>query len=190
MPRAKAQLFLFVMPSPAAVVADVDDVAEVEPAEPVWTCERMDRTGAARYVHLIRHPDDPERSPRPKGGVADKAPHVTLDKTTLRQWKPQLRRQLSDGIPRTFNRLCVELLGFTADVAFNTPVDEALWWLVRFGEVEHTTKAPILFRRRDVRVATCKPCRDEHSHHDHHQGVWARADGSEPVVCLCPKCEA
>lgn len=40
---------------------------------------------------------------------------------------------------------------------------------------------------RWARVETCGLCR-RGEHADHHQGVWARADGGDPVVCLCETC--
>jgi len=107
-----------------------------------------DRSGAAKYLHLVRAPGDPERRPRPKGGVADRAPHRTLGRTSSARWEPVLLEALADGTPRTFNRLGVELFDLTADVIAGTSVDRALWGLVTRGLVEHTMELPILFRRR------------------------------------------
>jgi hypothetical protein len=106
----------------------------------------IDRSGPAAYVHLIRSAADPERSPRPSGGREDRAPHRTLKKTTVEYWQGQIRALLDDGISRTFNRIGVELLDQTADMLLGSPVDAALWSLVKSGNLEHTTEIPILFR--------------------------------------------
>jgi hypothetical protein len=100
----------------------------------------------ARYVHVIRHPDDPERSPRPRGGREDRAPHRTLAVVAADEFKPQILALLSDGVPRSFNRIGVELLDQTADMLLGSPVDRALWALVDAGDLELTLEAPVLFR--------------------------------------------
>lgn len=126
------------------------DSANPEPDHlgPFVTGRVVDRKGAATYVHLIRAPDDPERSPRPKGGVRDRAPHRTLSKQPAAFWEPEIVAALADGVPRTFNRIGVERFDLTADVLFTTSVNKALWSLVERGILEHTLVAPILFRIR------------------------------------------
>ena len=115
-----------------------------------WVTGRYaDRSGAAKYLHLVRAPGDPERRPRPAGGLAERAPHRKLGRTPAAQWEPVLLAGLADGVPRTFNRLGVELFDLTADVICTTPVDTALWNLVNRGLVEHTMELPIFFRRRE-----------------------------------------
>ena len=119
------------------------------PAQPVFVTGRYaDRSGAQVYLHLVRAPDDPERSPRPRGGQPDRAPHRTLAKRKAADWEPVLLEALADGQARTFNRIGVELFDLTADVLCTTPVDEALWNLVHRGLLEHTLQIPILFRLR------------------------------------------
>jgi hypothetical protein len=113
-----------------------------------WTCHPVDRSGSAAYLHLVRGRDDPERSPRPAGGYVDRSPHLKLRKTDAADWRAQIVAQLTDGVPRTFNRIGVELLDKTADVLFGSPVEDALWSLVADGLLEHTLKAPVLFRLR------------------------------------------
>jgi len=109
----------------------------------------IDRSGAAAaYVHLIRGADDPERAPRTRGPDRDAAPHLTLKRTTtIDQWRARILAHMADRVPRTFNRIGVELCGLTADVLFSTPADPALWALVEAGDLELTMEAPILFRR-------------------------------------------
>ena len=113
----------------------------------IWTHERVDRSGAAAFVHLLRHEADPTRSGRPRGGRVDRVPHRTLNRNTPRGLERQILELLSDGDPRTFNRIAVELWDVTADVAFGTAADEALWRLVD-SAIEHTLQAPIFFRLR------------------------------------------
>jgi hypothetical protein len=115
-----------------------------------WVTGRcVDRSHEAIYAHLVRRLDDPERRPRPPGGVADKMPHRTLAKTTTAaDWQPKIASLMADGLPRTFNRIGVELLDLTADVLFKGPVDQALWLLVEAEALEHTLSVPVLFRAR------------------------------------------
>jgi len=100
----------------------------------------------ARYLHIIRAGDDPERSPRPIGGRKDRAPHRTLAETPIATCEAQILGLLADGDARTFNRIGVELLDHTADTLMGSPYDAALWNLVDRGELEHTLDHPVLFR--------------------------------------------
>ena len=106
----------------------------------------VDRSGMAAYVHLIRGEDDPERSERPVGGRLDRSPHRTLAEVPVEDCAKQILALLSDGVPRTFNAIGVELLDHTADTLFGSPYDAALWRLVGDGQLEHTLAAPVLFR--------------------------------------------
>lgn len=108
----------------------------------------MDRAGAARYVHLIRAPSDPARSPRPgfASGRDQNDEWRAIAKLPISRVKRAILHLLKDAVPRTFNRICVELWDKTADVLFETAPDAALWELVSEGELEHTLRAPILFR--------------------------------------------
>ena len=112
-----------------------------------WTRNPVDRSGASAFVHLIRHEADPTRSSRPRGGRDDRAPHRTLNRKTSRELERQILELLSDGEPRTFNRIAVELWDVSTDIAFGTAPDEALWRLVD-SAIEHTLQAPIFFRIR------------------------------------------
>jgi hypothetical protein len=52
----------------------------------------------------------------------------------------------TDGVPRTFNAIGVELLDHTADTLAGSPYDLALWRLVDERQLEQTLDAPVLFR--------------------------------------------
>jgi hypothetical protein len=117
------------------------------PAEEWVTGVVPDRRGTAQYVIMIRSPEDPERTPRPKGGRKDRAPHRKLAKTTVAGWRPQILTLLEREGPMTFNALSVLLIDKTADITGGTPLEEAVWKLVLERQVAFTLEAPILFKR-------------------------------------------
>ena len=156
-----------------------------------WTSHPVDRAGAAAYIHLIRDKDDPERMSREDAkrlGVRELAPHKRLDRVPVSEWRRLIRKHLHDrasstGYPEadrakeirsefTFNRLMLELAGVTADIAFETNADRALWELVAAGTLEHTTSTPVLFRLVDPNEPL--------------DGVWASLDGDN--VWRCHEC--
>lgn len=98
------------------------------------------------YTHLIRSPDDPKRSPRPKGGWKDRAPHLTLRKANRLVLGLRLLEVLGEQ-ELTLNSIAVLGWDLTADVVFTTPINDILWDLVEQGVLEHSMKAPILFRK-------------------------------------------
>lgn len=112
-----------------------------------------DRSGLARYTHLVRSPDDPKETVKRGRGNADVAPHLTIKKTvTVEAATASIRRLMADGAPRTFNRICVELTGRCADVLFEGPYDVALWKLVEEDALVLSSKiAPIRFRLAEAR---------------------------------------
>jgi hypothetical protein len=134
----KAQQLVF------AALADPEAAAPGEREYVVGV--RVDRSGIARYLHLIRDPNDPDRSPRPVGGRADRAPHRTLAKLSVDAAGEEMLRLLADGRPRTFNAIGVELLDHTADTLHGSPYEKALWELTARGALEHTLDVPVLFR--------------------------------------------
>ena len=122
------------------------------PRRKVWNTGWVpDRTGMYAYVELIRGPDDPKRSPRvPVGDPRSDTMALwrkELLKSTVADWIPRVLFLLADGVPRTLNRIAVELLDKTADVVAGTPLPETLWTLALRSELHFTTEAPILFRR-------------------------------------------
>jgi hypothetical protein len=106
----------------------------------------VDRAGIGRYIHVIRAADDPWRSPRPKGGRANRFPHRTLAEIPIDRCAEMIVALFADGKPRTFNAISVELLDHTADMTLGSPLDRALWRLVAESRLEHTLTAPIRFR--------------------------------------------
>ena len=103
-------------------------------------------SGPAQYTIMIRSPDDPQRSPRPRGGNKDRAPHRALEKTTPDSWTSAILSALHEWGPSTFNALSVLLLDKTADITGGTPIEEALWRLVCDQKIAFTLEAPILFK--------------------------------------------
>lgn len=126
--------------------------AQVAPSERRWvTGVRPDLSGRYAYVLMIRHPSDPER--RRRGSeTGDIAPHRTLAKVPVETFMRSIANLLTDGEPRSFNRISVELTDKTADVTTDSPFEEALWRLVEAGRVEFTPDAPVLFRRSSLRM--------------------------------------
>lgn len=101
----------------------------------------------SRYTEIIRHSKDPERTPR-----GARPTDVSRWRRELKghpsKWGPKLLEHMRDGVPRTLNRLALELVDFTADIVLGTALNEALWALVEVGAVEFTPQAPIFFRYR------------------------------------------
>jgi hypothetical protein len=100
-----------------------------------------------RYVHLIRADDDPERSPREKRRGQETKWNSGWSRNNQEMWEEGILNHLSDDIPRTFNRIMVEIADANADTAFEKAPDWALWKLVETYHLEFVNKAPLLFRR-------------------------------------------
>lgn len=115
---------------------------------PQWfTSIQPIREGAYAYVEMVWGPEDPKRPPRPKKGQPrqDRAPHLTLERTTLESWIEPIYTLLTDAKPRTLNAISIEIVHKNADVTAGTPFGEALWELVRRGDVCFTRVAPRYF---------------------------------------------
>lgn len=68
-----------------------------------------------------------------------------------------------------------------------TPTEDSMRW----GDPDSRwPDSPQLFDAgpADPKRQLCGACR-KGEHHDHHTGVWAKADGSDPVICDCSTCE-
>lgn len=73
-------------------------------------------------------------------------PHNTIRKWKLDDIEDAVMGLLSDGKPRTFNAIGVELWDKTADILSESPVEEAVWQLVEKQHLEFTLRAPVLFK--------------------------------------------
>lgn len=101
------------------------------------------------FTHIIRSPDDPARPSRAEARAAGDGYGEAWKRLRKRQPEDvaaEILAHLQDGVPRTFNRIAVELWHITADVAFEGVGNTALWDLVVQQKLEHTMTAPILFR--------------------------------------------
>lgn len=112
-----------------------------------WFTGPIERLDMHRYVHLIRDPNDPERSPRENRRGQELKWNTKAGQGQVEAWKEAILDHLADGEPRTFNCMMVGIADVTADVVFERPPDQALWELVASYQLEHTNEAPILFRR-------------------------------------------
>lgn len=110
------------------------------------------RDGASKYVHLIRDKDDPVET-KARGAEAratgERRAGYAKRMGKPEDWRARIVAHLADGKPRTFNAICVELIGCTADVMFDNAPDVGLWLAVERMEVALTHEAPIFFVHRD-----------------------------------------
>lgn len=110
----------------------------------------------AQYVVLIRAADDPDpiadnkrdtpeyKAIRERWGVS---PHLTIKKLPPEQIEAALLDALAKLEPCTFNRVAVGAFTLTADVISIERLMDIWWGLVERGVIEHTSRAPILWRR-------------------------------------------
>lgn len=99
-------------------------------ARPRWTYHfgLPDRSGMAKYLHLARSPYDLEET-KARGAGKREADHWKRT-DSVETFRQRIADLFQDGEPRTFNTICVELTGTTADVWFEKAPDAALWSLV------------------------------------------------------------
>lgn len=86
------------------------------------------------YMHLIRNPRDPMRHERLSKHSNEQLLediNYKLNKCTPGEWAVRICKCLSDGSPRTFNRIMVEEASVTADIAFRKNPEHGLWLAVR-----------------------------------------------------------
>lgn len=118
-----------------------------EPVPPEWSYYFgvPERTGLKKYTHLIRSELDPDETlGRGFGRDIDRKSNGKPAGRKVDHWKnpgsvdefvKKIRALMSDGRPRTFNAICVELTGTTADVWADKEPDHALWQLVEKEEL-------------------------------------------------------
>ena len=113
--------------------------ARIAPAL-IWQDALPDTRGARQYTLLIRAPDDERFEARRRGRAAggQLAWRAALSEATREQWLKAMRRVLSDGSPRTFNRIVLEASGgkYTADIAAGKAPEAALWTMLHQKELE------------------------------------------------------
>lgn len=110
------------------------------PVKIIWNCGLPDRSGTSQYTLLIRAPGDEtfekRRRGRKSGGQLEWKD--ALSPLTRGVWLEKIREVLTDGTPRTFNRIILEASGgrFTADIAAGKAPEQALWELHEQGHLE------------------------------------------------------
>lgn len=105
---------------------------EIPDEQPRWTYHvgLPDRSGLARYTHLIRGPEDlDETMPRHKGR-RDPIHWKKISQDTS-HWKSKILEffDAHEG-PATWNTIAVTITGTTADIWMDDVPDRALWELV------------------------------------------------------------
>ena len=126
------------------------------------------RNPEAGYTHLVRAAGDPERSGAAKEQGRGWSGYVLqrkLKQGCLGDFTGPILGLLRDGVARTFNRITVELLDVTADVAFGTPFEDALDELFDCEQIEMADGPPIFWR-----IAERAPTREHLATRDGSQG--------------------
>ena len=132
------------------------------------TRNNVQRNPEAGYTHLVRAAGDPERSGAAKEQGRGWTGYVLqrkLKQGCLGDFTGSILGLLGDGVARTFNRIAVELLDVTADVAFGTPFEDALEELFDCEQIEMSEGLPIYWR-----IAERAPSREHLATRDGSQG--------------------
>lgn len=139
--------------NPAPTEED-DERSEPPPIEPrarAYFYVDPDRSGTATYLHLFRDKADPQRAPR--GPIPTPFAWRRINDASAEQWADAIVTHLADGVPRTFNRIALELTTMTADIAFQSTLDEGLWLAVAEKRLLLTLEAPVYFTLPE----SCRP---------------------------------
>lgn len=105
---------------------------------------------AGRYWHIVRGPDDPERSPREERRGQETAWKRKLTgPLAAERWADLFMRVLGDGcykdrLELTFNAMCV-IAGDINSATAQDPQEEALWALVLRGMIEMAWPDPATY---------------------------------------------
>ncbi len=103
-----------------------------------------ERSGTAKYVHLIMWTGDPPETMGRGKGKQELDENICSEGRSSTHWKrthsaevykEKIMSLMSDGEPRTFNRICVEITGTNGNVWFEKEPDIALWSLVEEGRL-------------------------------------------------------
>jgi hypothetical protein len=128
-----------------------------ELAPPEWTYffGAPKRPGILKYTHLIRSDLDPDETlgrgfgrdidRKPNGKPVGRKPGHWKNPGSVAEFVKKIRKLMEDGRPRTFNAICVELTGTTADVWFEKEPDQALWQLVKDEELGFAQEMGAIF---------------------------------------------
>lgn len=81
------------------------------------------------------------RTSRSLGGENDRA----KKSGSPDEWATRIVALLRDGRPRTFNTICVQLVGTTADVLVSCPIEQGLWLACERLDLAWTERAPIFW---------------------------------------------
>lgn len=108
-----------------------------------------------KYLIVIRGPNDPTCSQErrrqknePQAARGEMRPMRLIRARPREQWRQDIRKLLDDGVARTFNHICIELIDHDSATCFQEFPEQALWDLVLGGVVEYTPRAPVYFRKR------------------------------------------
>lgn len=116
-------------------------------ARPTWQYHTglPDRSGLAKYTHLIMWAGDPEETlgrgfgrnvdRKSNGKPAGRKPDHWKHTFSVDVYKQKIMELMKDGEPRTFNCICVQITGTNAHVWFEKEPDLALWSLVEEGRL-------------------------------------------------------
>lgn len=130
---------------------------ELEAETPTWQYHAglPARDGLAKYTHLIRWGGDPKetmgrgregRKDADEQGVSGGRSSTHWKRThSVEVYKQKITELLTDGRSRTFNCICVQLTGTTADVWFEKAPDIALWSLVEEGKLCWAQELGVIF---------------------------------------------
>lgn len=138
------------------------------PQEPEWSFglptyvalpreQLTDEDRLQRFTTMIRGPKDPictaerKRNNNEPLAALGALSWKEISKVSVVDWKKAIWRVIGDGEPRTFNQICIEVCDRTADICSGHTIEWALWDFVLAKVVEHTSWAPILFRKSDER---------------------------------------
>lgn len=134
-----------------------------------YAIETLDGHAAARHAGLLHSPGDQRNADLYDLSTAEWWRMDAEGRSARKVWRPREKATeacerawtWSTGIPRMR----------VVDLA-----DGSVVWDSQDGAPAH--------RLVPAKVEVCAACR-RGEHADHHDGVWRRADGTDPVVCPC-----